>query len=92
MTEPCIWVEIPNGDGFVPTQTTPLGLLPPHQDVVEVCVVALRAQVSVEGTDGDALPRSHRDESPAHHPLPLIRQLHRGHYLTLGAKQLLVTV
>lgn len=92
MTELCIWVEISNGDGFVPIQTLPLGLLPPHQDVVQVCLVALRAQVSVEGTEGDALPWSHRDESPAHNSLLLLRQLHRIHYLTLGAKQLLVTV
>lgn len=92
MTELCIWVETSKGDGFVPIQTIPLGLLAPHQDVVEVCLVALRAQVSVEGTDGDALPRSHRDENPAHDLLPAIRQLHRIHYLTLGAKQLLVTV
>lgn len=89
MTELCSWVEIPNGDGI---QTIAVGFLPPHQDVVEVCVVALRAQVGVEGTDGDALPRSHRDESPAHDLLPLLRQLHRIHYFTLGAKQLLVTV
>lgn len=92
MTELCIWVEICNGDGFVPIPVIPLGFLPPHQDVVEVSLVALRAQVSVEGTDGDALPRRHRDESPAHHPLPLSRKLHRIHYFTLGAKQLLVTV
>lgn len=92
MTEQCIWVEISNGDGFVPIQSTPVRFLPPHQDVVEVCLVALRAQVSVEGTDGDALPRSHRDEGPTHNLLPLIRQLHRIHYFTLGAKQLLVTV
>lgn len=92
MTELCIWVEISNGDGFVLVQIIPLGFLPPHQDVVEVCLVALGAQVSVEGTDGDALPRSHRDEGATHDPLPLIRHLLRVHYLTPGAKQLLVTV
>lgn len=63
-----------------------------HQDITGVCVVALRPQVRVEGTNGNAMPWGHGDEGATGHLSSGVRRLYRIHDFSSRAEQLHIAV